>query len=424
MAAETEAQIFDYLYDDLDKDKENDDDVSIRGVYEERISTLMGVNERLSAEIAAVKRNFEALLKTARNEIRRKDKRIADLQRQLDDVVFRRTPLNSRKDLESVWKRFRAPDESADSIFEKRLEKFLRGQVEDEKKAERDSNVVTLRFGNCAISHVVHGKCSEPKEAKADDKRQATSTPTERQKLSSFNEKVKDKRQSGSSSLKRQSETDDSRRMKSTSREAPKRRSPRKVSKNTSEESTKSPRSNSTRKRGRGAEAATRDDLKRKRLNSIDEPRTRNSSKDESKLNEAADRKRISFSGVVASKEESSSRRHSVSAGETTARDAPVHLDMNTSELTNLIRQKKETLKRLREEEKKCLRHVKPKEDVNSVEAIADILKASSPRPRRPPAQETSLVEELGLYLSDSSQDETSPVKKRKTLANVVKSFK
>lgn len=46
---------------------------------------------KLREKNAVLKANISTLFKTAQNEIQRKDKRIADLQAELDDLIFKRS---------------------------------------------------------------------------------------------------------------------------------------------------------------------------------------------------------------------------------------------------------------------------------------------------------------------------------------------
>ena len=338
-----------------------------------------------------------------------------------------------------------------------------RGQVNHSHKVNEDRNVDPRRK-------------SEGSKSKSDERRSNSGERTDKRKSDSErkeSERVKSSRNSYSSSLSR-SDRSRGKSTRSNSRSSEKNERKRNDGNGYSnEKGEKNPTTldgNMKKSDRRQLENPLLKSLKGPKTSKIVEKAAEEDLKRNSVL-------RTSFSGLVTSTPNNKDNNKTVpknkpqltskAKGEAKDEDPDLMGDLDSTELTSLINAKKQIMEKLRAEEKKCLEVVqksplklnfdisknRAKESFssssdesstgskfNSPEGIASILKGqlvpggyvspksginstATPKKRTPHSptnpnpgnekREVSLVDELGLYLSDSSQESDSPVKKK-----------
>jgi len=171
MAGSEQQNLMDYLYDDLISGQEGkaaQEQTALEeatATLDERIVRLEEEIERLQKKLAAAKSNLVSLLKTARTEIRRKDDRITELKRQLDDITFRRAlKTGTRKEYEAVFGVAR-PHRDESELYAKVAEEFCKGKKGQKgKEIQRPFNQAKKPSGD------------DLKEVKEDSKEKLTQT--------------------------------------------------------------------------------------------------------------------------------------------------------------------------------------------------------------------------------------------------------
>ncbi len=127
----------DFIYDDIlterddsaRKDLIQQEETRERN-HREQIRVLETEREQLKKKLAHMEESLQTLLKTARAEVARKDARIAELKRQVDDLAFRRAVRTGhREEFEKVFQVAHGKDrqEREDSLAGKLIREYLSG---------------------------------------------------------------------------------------------------------------------------------------------------------------------------------------------------------------------------------------------------------------------------------------------------------
>lgn len=124
-----------------------------------KVQTLMEVNSELKKKVDTLETNISSLLKTSRSEINRKNNTIAELRRELESVVLRRTLKTGSpseiRELTDRLKKVLREDKPAELSIPEGPKKVQKGVLEIQRYSLDD--VCTVKVGNTSFTTVIHG---------------------------------------------------------------------------------------------------------------------------------------------------------------------------------------------------------------------------------------------------------------------------
>ena len=330
-----------------------------------RLKRLIVVNCELKAKCEDFETQMSSLLMTCKSEVNRKNQMIADLRRELDDVILRRTKVGNLKEFRQLVDRLKdilRVDKPPRLKLPKAPKKVASDQVEISRFLHND--VFTFKIGRTSFSCVTYGDVKDiatrPSVVTFEQRRNAlkdmTVEPEEANRPTESLSKYQDKagpssaklttilKDSTLKDLKLEGKSDRSkgssaRRSDEGKRSSRSRKSPDRHGRRSDKENSRRPDRRDRSSRDRSEDQSSRSGHRRSR---------------------SPDRKRVRSNGH-SSKSDSSKRSNSVNAftkakcAPKSKPNAPEVTDMETTDIETLLVVKQRELANLAEQEKKLL---------------------------------------------------------------------